>query len=122
MILALAIDQKESQVSLPIIIAWVTVHESIHKETVERKSPIVRGRVVCVVFVDSKVIQWIHCVLIHVQVPVDISLIVAKGLSPKGAQRQRQQPLAAHCIVVGSLKKKIAMQKEISSATNASWQ
>jgi hypothetical protein len=99
------------EVSLHVVIAWVTVYKSIHEETVKREPPVIRRRVVCVVFVDSEVIQWIYSFLVHVQVPVDISLIIAKSLSSKGAQRQRQQPLAAHCVVVGSLRKQISMQK-----------
>ena len=88
--------------SLHIIVARVSIHESVHEETVEGESPIIWRRMVCVILVDSGIVQWVYCLLVHIQVPVDISLIVAKSLGSRGAQRQRQQPLATHCVVLGS--------------------
>jgi len=67
-----ACDIVFEQGSVDVIVRWISVDKSVQEESVEGKPPIVRGCGVHVALPFPRVLQWVQCLLVSVEVPVKL--------------------------------------------------
>jgi hypothetical protein len=62
-----------------VIVRWITIDVAVQEECVDRKAPVGRRRMECVVIPFSRVVQRVFRVLVCVQVPLRILWRITKG-------------------------------------------